>query len=193
MNPNKRRVVAADDAFDENGLLKDGHTARVPVHLRDGLPNPPVRRRALDAADREALASCRPGYRYPNLAHDSMRERRAWAADAYAEVEHRLQNAWRDSNGNTGFGSSGFRGQQEGDACTVRGQEYPDSFGSPGHLERRNGRLVCVPDDSDDSDPWREGIDPASDSAFALNQIHDATVKAYEAYRIALCNAWRRS
>jgi hypothetical protein len=73
MNTNKRRLITDDDAFDENGLLRDGHRARVPVTLRDGLPNPPVRRRPLDDAERMALNSSRPGYRYANTDNDTGR------------------------------------------------------------------------------------------------------------------------
>jgi hypothetical protein len=90
----------------------------------------------------------------------------------------------RDDNG---FGSGGFVGAREGDQCTVRGQEYPDSFGAPGHLERRNGRLVRVPDDADDADR-----DATSDSAFADNQLSDATERAYAAYAAEISQRWRR-
>jgi hypothetical protein len=189
---NKRRLIADDDAFDENGRLRDGHTARVPVQLRDGIPAPPVRRRALDAAEHAALNSCRHGFRYANTADDSMAERRAWARDAYTTHEYELANAWRnpplglgrlrDDYGNGGrFGSVG----REGDTCTVRDGGVNE--GAAGHLRRVGGRLVCVPDDEDD--------DPAfDDSAFNDAQMDAEQYRelVYQEYARSISRAWRR-
>jgi hypothetical protein len=174
-------------------ILKDGRSVR--VRFRDAQAARGQAHAAHDGRQpltdqqRRDLQGCRPGFR--TLDSDTYRERKAWARDAREIAEHEMCEAWkhpplglgrlRDDNG---FGSRGFVGAREGDQCTVRGQEYPDSFGAPGHLERRNGRLVCVPDDADDGD--------AAESAFADNQLSDATERAYRDYAKRIANAWRR-
>jgi hypothetical protein len=108
------------------------------------------------------------------------RERQQWARDAREIAEHEMVNAWRDppkglgrladSNGN---GSGRFGQQFEGDSCTINGE--------PGTLQRRNGQLLCVPDDSDIDeifDAAQGGVDPVS--------------AAHRIYTFQLTNAWKR-
>jgi hypothetical protein len=63
----------------------------------------------------------------------------------------------------------------EGDVCTVKGEEYPEAFGSPGHLRRIKGQLVCVPDDNNKTD----------------HAISDERQRAYADYDRQLADAWR--
>jgi hypothetical protein len=177
--------------FDRNGVLKDGRSVRVPTHLRDGRSVVSVGNNSLTDAQRVALSSCRPGYRFVADA-TTRNERKAWADDAYAEVEHRNANAWRnpskglgargqnnDSNGNGRFGSQG----NEGDSCTVRGEQYPDYFGAPGTLQRRGGKMVCVPNDADEDD---------ADEVFGDRDTLSDRDLAYRDYARELRGAWRR-
>jgi hypothetical protein len=85
----------------------------------------------------------------------------------YDEYDRDIANRWRDQPP-TGFGSRGPRGQQEGDLCTIKG--------APGHLQRRGGELVCVPD-------RREQPDPASDRRSLADE--------YAAYDLRISQAWR--
>jgi len=73
-----RRQYRYDDDFDETGVLRDGHTARVRMMLRDG-------GRAVDGNQ------YRPGFRTGDA---DMRDARQKANDEY---EHELTNAWRDA------------------------------------------------------------------------------------------------
>jgi hypothetical protein len=182
INIRQRRRADFDDddpdaPFDRNGVLKDGHRVRVSVQMRDSMRREqPAHdgRQPLTDQQRRDLQGCRPGFR--TLDSDTYRERKAWARDAYAEVEHRLTNAWRDGPVN-GFGSSGLRGQVEGDLCTIDG--------APGHLRRVGGRLVCVADDEDEDAAF-------DDSAFNDAQLTDARELAYRDYARELTRAWRR-
>jgi hypothetical protein len=134
---------------------------------------------------------CKPGYRVivDSAGHA---ERCAQLDAAYAEVEAATCDSWkrpwpglgarRDGNGvgsngvgSNGVGSHGFRGQVEGDACTINGE--------PGTLQRRNGQLQCVADDSDDEideifDAAQGGVDPVE--------------AAHRAYLHDLTHAWKR-
>src|SRR5664279_5802595 len=100
--------------IDDDDILKDGQTLRVPMIMRDGSPNPtltPVQRAV--AATRAAMtfdaASHRPGHRYANNAaplNDAQRLRYgvfdAAKEKAYSDAESDLTNSWR---GNTGAGA----------------------------------------------------------------------------------------
>ena len=155
----------------EDSILRDGHSLRVPLYLKDGAINPELtpsqRAKALahqqtqDAVARrfglrDALQLHRPGFRY-NTDHAALERTR----QAYADVDAQAANAWKGSN------------QGVGGPCTVRGPEYPLDFGSPGTLQKRNGELVCVPNQRRD--------------AAAL----DAKAQAYADYDREMANAWR--
>jgi hypothetical protein len=95
-----------DDAFDENGILRDGHTVRVPLQMRDAM------RRASNMRDgghhrleRDPYARHRPGQRFGDMAALDAKER------AYREYEQRQCDAWK---------------AREGDLCTING--------APAHL-----------------------------------------------------------
>jgi hypothetical protein len=228
------RRTADDDAFEtiigHDGkparVLKPGRTARVSLQMRDSMrrDHPPIHdgRQPLSDADRQALRGCTPGFR--TIDSQQIRERRQRARDAREIAEQEMCDAWKnppkglgrwhDDNGNgNGVGSQGFRGQQEGDQCVVRGAEFPDDFGSPGTLQRRGGQLVCVPIDSDNGDVFdargrkkyvtrdpagrlqsettEEEEEATSDSAFALNQQLNDRELAYEDYARELAQKWR--
>lgn len=116
-----------DDPFDERGILKDGRSVRVSMmdaeavrhrlNLHDGAGHSPGHR---------------PGFAFSDVSIGDEREQ------AYADYEADLTSAYKMDAG---------EGTREGDICTVKNAEYPNAFGSPGHLRRRNGKLVCVPDE----------------------------------------------
>jgi hypothetical protein len=108
-----------DDAFDERGLLKDGHVARVRMTLKDG-----AHPRLHDG--RGGQVGCRPGFLVSDVGHEAK-------AEALWEYENWLTNRWRDQRP---------RDQQEGQSCTTSG-------GDPGTLQWRDGDLVCVADDDE--------------------------------------------
>jgi hypothetical protein len=190
-------------------VLKDGGVAR--VRFRDAQAD----------SERAALRGCRPGYRVL-LDGSGRAQRRPQVDAAYASAEHEMVNAWRDPprglgrlrDGN-GNGSNGFSGRfgesgREGDQCMING--------APGHLEQRNGRLVCVPDRDDDSDDdvfadatrrrkyvtrdprgrveseTEETEEEAADSAFNDAQIDAEQQRelAYQDYAKSISRAWKR-
>jgi hypothetical protein len=177
MNKQARRRTDDDDfetIIGHDGkparVLRDGRSVRVRFRDAQAARGQPYAandgRQALSDAERQALQGCRPGYRM--IDNEQMRERRQRAADAYAEVEHRLSTAWKDQGNGRRFGTQGV----EGDACTING--------APGHLRRIAGQLRCIADDEDD------------DSAFDDAQISDAREIAYRDYARELTRAWRR-
>jgi hypothetical protein len=97
---------------------------------------------------------------------------------AHADYIRDLESAYK--NPPTGFGGKGARGPQVGDLCTVRGPEFPESFGASGHLQMRGGDLVCAPDAK-----WRGNEQP--DAASDKRSVADA----YRDYDDELRNAWR--
>jgi hypothetical protein len=196
-------------------VLRDGARLRVPMFLRDGQPNPTLSpTQAAIAANRrqlsdQELASCRPGFRFATTA------RRDAKAEAYALYDAEVSNMWKTGFGGdprlTGAGSQGAIGQREGDICTVRGPQFPDAFGSPGHLQRRNGELVCVPDDGDPAAARRSSdakarlrarVDPDADEdeddddervsvAQASSDHQQRMAQIYDALDQELREAWR--
>ena len=85
-----------DDAFDENGLLRDRHKTRVPLAMRDALTPlqreiATIRPRITDGSGNcDEFAFSRPGYRI--LADASVKDDRD---AAYAEYLDYITNAWR--------------------------------------------------------------------------------------------------
>ena len=85
-----------DDAFDENGLLRDGHKIRVRLAMRDAMT--PLQREIATKRARitdgtgncSELAFSRPGWRL--LADASVNDARE---TAYAEYLADLTSAWR--------------------------------------------------------------------------------------------------
>jgi hypothetical protein len=76
-----------DDDFDENGILKDGHSYRVPLMMRDSAGGSA---RLHDG--RGNAVGHKPGY----ILSDATNDARQQARDAY---EHDLTTAWRGSDG----------------------------------------------------------------------------------------------
>jgi hypothetical protein len=120
----KRKHLNDDD---DDEILKDGERMFVPMRMMDGANarHP----RIVDAAGNGDLGSLsRPGYRKV----EDARSREAIEA-AYFAYDQELQNAYRSADADDQlFG-------RDGDACMVDG--------SPGHLKRIGGKLVCVPDE----------------------------------------------
>ena len=104
----------ADDDFDEHGVLKDGGRYRVPMRMMDS---------AKPMADGLSPPAHWNGWRLSeSLLNDSKRQRDLELL--YAERDAATENAWRED----------FPNASEGDVCTVRGADYPNDIGSPGHL-----------------------------------------------------------
>jgi hypothetical protein len=163
-----------DSPFDKNGLLKDQHTARVPLMLRDSAPQ------WQDSADRYfdrkgvkvrdgangVQGLHRPGFRLDATVSTDEREAAYRAYDTAIGAAYKQHDA-----------SGVQRGGQVGDVCMVSGPEYPLDHGSPGHLQMRGGQLVCVPD---------------APRAKASSRDHGLTMDAaYQNYDRDLANAWR--
>jgi hypothetical protein len=119
-----------DYAFDEDGCLKDGHTARFRMAMKDAMAMRD-RPRVTDGFGRPP--GSRPGF----LISDHGRQAKQ---QAYLDYENWVGNRWRDQEPNPPVGA------QAGDVCTVRNAEYIDHQGEPGHMRWVAGALICVPD-----------------------------------------------
>jgi hypothetical protein len=122
-----------EDDFDEKGLLRDGHTYRIPHHMQDSLSRAIADHIEHNKKVADAFALNKPGYRFLGgrgvgdalLAKGAMIDRQ----EAYDAYEHSINNAWRDW------------GARPGDVCMTNSKR-------PGHL---NDNLECVADNSDDA------------------------------------------
>jgi hypothetical protein len=200
-----------DDDF-EDGVLRDGHVARVSMLARDGSDDgltPLQRAVARDSAPhwnedrrRRQTRKFDPKGRLISTSEeeeemeDAIPRRPGFTRDAldaieaaYQEVELRDSEAWRHlaSHGATSDGP------RAGDECTVRegGGKYGVE-GSPGRLREIDGKLVCVSTDHHDAMPEPTGdaqLDAAYARAFAIT---DAVERAYEMRRLDDENAWRK-
>jgi hypothetical protein len=140
---------------DGRKVLKPGRSFRTPMHAMDA-----------KTVIGDGFAANRPGYRIPSASmHDSKQQREL--DRLYAERDAETENGWRED----------YPGASEGDVCTVRGADFPNDIGSPGHIQLHEGRLYCVPDN------------PSANDARSVKQARDA---AYRAYENDLVNAWRR-
>ena len=169
-----RRDANDDNDFDERGVLKDGRRLRVPLMMMDGLDDV-ERAIVLDAAARRFGLSNgndlrKPGYRYTTDSRALEAKERAYRERDEADAE-----AWR-GNPPAGAGSGEFRGAQEGDICTVRGLDFLEDLGGPGHLQMRNGHLVCVPDKPQSA--------RKHDHAMTMDEV-------YQAYDLEISQRWR--
>jgi len=187
-----------DDSFDENGVLKDGHVARVRMTMHDGGDNLTDLQRSIlsDAAIKDAfatrdatarsfglsdgLALSRPGFRHNTSdTADTNREK------LYDGYERGMGQRWR--------GASDNEGQAEGAQCTCKGPDFPESFGSPGHMQMLNGKMVCVPDDLSDYDSRSDSrSNSRRDDSGSNNESHQSRMeKLYAARDADLSQAWR--
>jgi hypothetical protein len=186
---------------DDDDMLQDGQSRRysmVAMDTRNSVAHAVERRAAHDAEARKqivdasgqgGLALHRPGHRMRNDSHA-----RDEAIAAYAEADQINQNAWRQGPVRDASGNLRGRGKA-GDPCTCRGEEYPEYFGAPGHLDA-NGR--CVPDAEDARrrkraqyrDPeGREAGSEEIESEDSTRLGHAET--EYRRYNEWLTNAWR--
>jgi hypothetical protein len=180
------------DDGDDN-VLKDGQRVRVPMVAMDSTQRQ-VREhfgKVMDGFGRSNSELLhRPGQRF---SEDS------FAIDekikAYADYEADLTTAWRGGNPPIKDAGENLRGYpREGDQCTVRGPEYPDQQGAPGHIQGG----VCVPDaDYEDArrrkrqyrDP--EGREEGSEEETKDSRSTRDREEAYREYEAELVNAWR--
>jgi hypothetical protein len=175
-----RRHEDDDDLFDENGLLKDKRSLRVPMMMRDsaddGLSDlqrsvcdhyAPLH--VVDAFGNSGLALQRPGARYlaageGTVDHATILAQERNRTEARDDYIRETSDAWRNP--------PVIRDAQEGDVCTVRsGASRGWIEGSPGHLKMINGKLECVPDELQDG--------------------MDARDAAYDAMVAELTSAWK--
>ena len=114
----QRHDLDDNHAYDENGILKDGHALRVPLRMMDAMQKDAhehfSRAKVTDGAGDSDLGLHRPGFRISNTI---TRDRSVYAAyDAAAEVAYK----------NVGRVESEVRGQREGDSCTVKSDQGRD-------------------------------------------------------------------
>jgi hypothetical protein len=186
--------IDEDEAF-VNGVLKDGITLTVPTRLRDSQrdasDSDSVKRRVVRVRDGFGNpAGRRPGF-VTSIASDQVASRTKRMRDqAYADYDSRITTQWRGGDDDDGDGD--FMGAAEGDACTVRCEEFPLAQGAPGHLRRYGGKLVCVPDSTTDSrrQDRRHAQDAktVNDAARAHRQRMADVYREYDKER---ANAWR--
>jgi hypothetical protein len=136
------RPLSKREACEADGkTLRDGISMRIPAHLADHAPRFADARafwdannlRVTDARAIGGVEGCKPGFRVS----DSPINRQA-IADAYADFEWYLNNAYRDA---APAGSYPFRQSSEGSPCSVDGR--------PGTLVKVGNSLVCRPTGSD--------------------------------------------
>jgi hypothetical protein len=167
---------------DDDKVLQDGGRRTVPMMLKDSTGRDTGDVVQIEPWQRDTIWAARFGL---NDAADLYRNGSRYCTDeaARARVEQAraegiadMCNAWKNPPP-----VADVRGQQPGDVCTVRGPEYPNDFGSPGHLD---ARLVCVPDN-----PRRQDSRPHTMDAATAQRIRDeawlASVKELE-------SAWQR-
>ncbi len=167
-----------DDDFDENGILRDGRTFRVPMRALDSLQRDVAEhfggRKAVQAGQKivdgygqGGLALNRPGFRMNATGQNDQ--------SFYDEYDARIATAYRDADhtaGVEGAGEREFVGKRVGDRCVCKGRNDLGRQGDRGHIAEIDGELVCV------SDNHREdGVD-----------MRDA---AYKDYDQQIADAWR--
>jgi hypothetical protein len=94
-----------DDDFDENGVLKDGHSFRVPIRMMDSMQRSiakhfeQTRPKLVTAADGATMGLHRPGYRIEtggNANDRLVRDVNRYARDcAYDRYDYDVSNAWK--------------------------------------------------------------------------------------------------
>lgn len=205
------RELSKAEAFDHRGLIRDGVILRTRLSAMDnrsvGHNRGPMR--ITDAAGNAGLALQRPGFRCL-LEDDASAHARAVArAVAYRDYEKSLCDQYKSppvfggDDRITGVGARGAGGSQPGDPCTCSGAEFPDDFGSPGHMQMVEGKLVCVPDksrrrDEEDADEDAEEAiaGPTSDTRAVTQIVRDHQVnmaRIYADHDRELSETWRRS
>jgi hypothetical protein len=124
-----------DDAFDERGLLKHGHTARIRMTMRD----------AMRERDRPRVHDGfgRPVGNRPGFLIDASRTARDARELAYRSYDDWACNRWRDQDedddppNGAPAGAYPYRPELVGTSCTING--------APGQLVKQGDWLVCKP------------------------------------------------
>jgi hypothetical protein len=187
-------VKIIDDENFENGILRDGHTVRMPMLMKDSSTLTPVEKAiaatklAMESFDSAMHDSHRPGFRRAatgtadSAAHQSTRfgvydgVREA----AYSAADRATADAWRGSTDKSPpAGAYPASDADEGDVCTVDGR--PGTLCAiPGH----DGYLECIADDDGNTGDSRTRY-----YAKSAQQTKDA---AYSSYQNEIENAWKR-
>ena len=134
-DPSGRIASTYEEEEEEDAILRDGQSFRVPLYMRDGIINPDLtptqRGKAMhqteDAAARkfgltDGLQLHRPGFRYNTDAAAVERSRQA-----YADAEAADANAWRDTASVKPSASSAAdpgNSQRKGAATDARAEAY---------------------------------------------------------------------
>jgi len=184
----KYRHLAWTDpqAWDENGILKDGVSVRLPLFMLD---------QKWKMADVHNAAQAMQDHRYNKPGFRPALKQDAAAADAradaYLEYERRLTSAYKDAGGDddddpTGFGSSGSVDLVEGMTCTVSSNPSGDhrfgEEGDAGVMRNVPGYgLICV------SNQVKADALPARDGR-SHQQVMDELYRRLDA---ELSQAWR--
>jgi len=142
--PRNLEDYSDDDPIGPDGLLRDGHRLRVRMTARDGATvRGQVASRHVHDGRHSEFGLNKPGPRY-NDAIDTSK-----IARAYEAMVRDGEERWRAGPGSQDASALGteYAEGREGDPCTVRaGAAEGHLEGSPGHLGRVDGKLVCVPD-----------------------------------------------
>jgi hypothetical protein len=149
-----------EGAFDSKGILKDGRSVTARMTMRDSAD---AWRSEMHASMTDAeLAQHKPGFH--RITDSAALDR---VAQAYHDYDATDAQAYRHLTGWGGSDATGeFRGQREGDQCTING--------APGHLRKTGkNKFECVPD-SEDAMP-----------------VDDDREAAYAEYDRQMANAWR--
>jgi hypothetical protein len=181
---------------ENDGILRDGQSVRVPLYLKDGSINPdltPTQRgkaaqqvQDQDAVARkfglaDALQMHKPGFRRVTDAAALERVQEAYraydAADAQAYKQTRDYSEFSGAEPrNTGTGAPGIGRKASAGAYPYSASAEGSSCtvnGAPGRLRKVNGGLECVPDRRQDA------------------ATVDAKQAAYDEYDRIASNAWR--
>jgi hypothetical protein len=190
-------------------ILRDGHRARVPLMLRDGV-NPSLTSLQRAVANRSALSdselsSCRPGFRYGQRSAADRQAMSDAKAKAYQQYDAEIGRAYLtpEFGGSdprlTGFGSNGPRQEPPlGAPCTrngfpgtwarnAAGQMYCDIRSSAGRADakaRLRSRLDPDADEEQEREQQTSVEQAASDHQQRMAQIYDALDEE-------LAEAWR--
>jgi hypothetical protein len=192
-------TLMIDDAYDERGILRDGFAVRIPVRLRDAIPDnlTEVQRsvaddgqrfRVTDGAGNDGLTLHRPGWRVCDGISRSDREQARLEADADAA------NAWRTPGGGspeTGFGSRGPRQFDPDDPDDSDNKADLVGEGAPQQVKgwkwrQRATRYATEPDGRRSAMP-RDGM-----TVGGVARNHQQNMAGvYADYDASLKNAWR--
>jgi hypothetical protein len=149
----RNRRDTDDDAFDANGVLRDGRSTRISSTLRDA---------ASDGRSMFDASLHKPGHRFASTTADGIVK--ITVSDArqrsYNDYEATMSSAWKRTADAEG---------RPGAACTVRNYQYRDFFGAPGHIDDSG---ICVPDDLGDDETADSQRDARRDSKETMDELY---------------------